>query len=231
MKKDTHYKFYHGTSTIFLDSILKNGLAGIDPIEQWKILELSKEVFTLCETHLANDKEFQLKFSTFKNMIEQSSNGNLNFQHGQTYITPSRQTAINYAISNKYGSELLTRTILFLKKLLDLELNYVKTDLYKKFPKIFRLIESNPSPVLIEIKSINASDLLSETGENPQSHFETLYEYKNENIQTFELLTQQINFRLINKIEVQNLSYWLINVIEWKPMFAEYNLYELRKVE
>ena len=31
---------FHGTSSLFLDSILSHGLGGINPVKDWKILEI-----------------------------------------------------------------------------------------------------------------------------------------------------------------------------------------------
>lgn len=38
---------YHGTSTLFLDSILKHGLAGVNPVKEWELVELCNEVYTI----------------------------------------------------------------------------------------------------------------------------------------------------------------------------------------
>lgn len=35
---------YPGTSTLFLDSIIGNGLGAVNPMKEWGILELAREV-------------------------------------------------------------------------------------------------------------------------------------------------------------------------------------------
>lgn len=230
LKENLGIKLYHGTSTLFLDSILKKGLAGTNPIDDWKVLNLGLEIYTLCEKHLYGDNSFLNKKATFKEMIDQSNKGSFNFQHGQTYITPSKQTAIRYAINNEYGSEFLSRVIFFLKKLLELEINLVTNDLYKKYPKIYGLLEARPSPVLIEINDVRKSDLLNEHGSEPESNFNLLEEYKSETSIMFDLLTQQINFRLINSVAPKELKSWMINVVKWHSVMPEFNLYEINKV-
>jgi hypothetical protein len=102
--------------------------------------------------------------------------------------------------------------------------------LFKKFPKIFGLIEASPSPVLIEINNTQKSNLLSEQGLNPYDNFKTLKTFKVVQPEKFDLLAQQTNFKLINPVEPKDLVYWLINVTEWKHFNSEFNLYELNKV-
>lgn len=218
---------YHGTSTLFLDSIIQNGLGGVNPVNEWKLLELSKEVYSLSEKHLKETSLYKVKSSSFKKITEQSNDGTFNFQHGDTYLSPSQNTAVRYATGKEYGSELLTYTIDFLKELLKLEIQYVKSDLYKKYPKIFGLIEARPSPLLIQVKNINVSSLLSEHGGDPKHNLEEMQEYMNESRALFETVLQQTNFRLTATIETSNLKFWLINVQEWNNLTSQSNLYEI----
>ena len=52
------HKFYHGTSSFFLNSIKTNGLGGIVPSVDYKLLELLRHLFDLSEVHLKNDVEY-----------------------------------------------------------------------------------------------------------------------------------------------------------------------------
>ena len=155
---------YHGTSTLFLDSIVSNGLGGINPVKDWNLLELSKEVYDLSVEHLQGTQLFQVSSLAFKLMTEQKNSGSFNFQHGDTYLSASKITAANYAISKRYGSEILTYTIDFLKELLTLNIPYVKQELYRKYSGVFELIEANPFPLLIQLSNVNTSSLLNEHG-------------------------------------------------------------------
>ena len=128
---------YHGTSTLFLDSIVENGLGGINPIAEWKILDLCKEVYGLSEQHLTETELFQKSAYSLKLMAEQTNNGGFNYQHGDCYLSPSMQTAARYAIDMEYGSEILSYTMMFLKELINRDIQGVKSDLYRKYPKLF----------------------------------------------------------------------------------------------
>src|SRR6185436_6009388 len=218
---------YHGTSTLFLDSIIQYGLGGINPVFEWNILELSKKVYELSEQYLKETRLFKVSSFSFKKMTEQSNNGTFNFRHGDSYLSPSQETACRYAINKEYGSEILTYTINFLKELLNQDIPYVKGELFRKFPKIFGLIEAKPSPLLIQIKNINADSLLTEHGDKPKHNFNRLQEYMREGKNLFDTLSQQINFRLTKPISPDNLKFLLINVQKWDNYSPEFNLYEI----
>lgn len=222
---------FHGTSTLFLDSIIHFGLGGLNPVAEWKLFDLSKEVYQLSEQHLKDTQLFNVSSFSFKKMIEQSNSGAFNFQHGDTYLSPSKQTAVNYVINKEYGSELLSYTISFLKELLNKDISYVKKDLAIKFPKIFGLIKVKPSPLLIQVKNVKASSLLNEHGEDPKHNLDQMQKMMNERKELYEPLMQQTNFRLTTPVETSNLKFWLINVQKWDSLTPLYNLYEINTNE
>lgn len=218
---------YHGTSTLFLDSIIASGLGAVNPIKEWNVLELSKEVYDLSVIHLQETGLFQVSSSSFKFMTEQKNSGSFNFQHGSTYLSPSKQTAAHYAIRKRYGSEILTYTIEFLKELLCMDISYVKKDLYMKYPEIFGFIECCPSPLLVQVSNVNKWSLLDEYGSDPQQNINQIEELAIEDSSLIDTYLQQCNFRLTSPVTVENLKFWLINVQEWNPQFPKYNLYQI----
>ena len=221
---------YHGTSTLFLDSIVSNGLGGINPVKDWNLLELSKEVYGLSVEHLQGTQLFQVSSLAFKLMTEQKNSGSFNFQHGDTYLSASKITAANYAISKSYGSEILTYTINFLQELIRLDIPYVIKDLYRKYTNVFELIEANPSPLLIQISNVNVSSLQDEHGSDPQSNLDRMKEVINEDPSFYDRAIQQCNFRLLSPVTITNLKLWLINVQRWNPLSPLYNLYQINEV-
>jgi hypothetical protein len=218
---------YHGTSTLFLDNIIEKGLGGLNPVKEWKLVELSQEIYQLSEKYLADNKLFQTRSYSFKKMTEQSNKGSFNFQHGDTYLSPSQQTATKYAIGKRYGSELLTYVIDLLQELLKLDIQYMKSDLYRKYSKVFGLIEANLSPLLIEVKNVNITSLLTEHGADPTSNLQQIDAWVKEGITYFDAISQQTNFRLIAPVNTNNLKFWFINVKKWNAFSPEYNLYEI----
>lgn len=50
--------FYHGTSSLFLRSIKKNGLGGINPNIDYKLLELLRFLYELSESKLQDNNDY-----------------------------------------------------------------------------------------------------------------------------------------------------------------------------
>lgn len=225
-KNELIIDLFHGTSTLFLDSIVSNGLAGINPVLDWNILGLCKEVCELSNQHLKETELYQRSFVSLKRMAEQTAAETFNFQHGDTYVSPSQQTAVQYAISKKFGSEILTYTIDFLQELIRKEIPYVTQELYKKYLRIYGLIESNPSPVLVKIKNVHVSALLSEGGQDPAENLNELNEAFINFNDRYELFVRQSNFRLISPIPIDHLELYLINVQKYSQLDPKYNFYK-----
>lgn len=218
---------YHGTSTLFLDSIVQNGLGAVNPVKEWNLIELSKEVYKLSEEFLKDTPFFKISSYSFKRMTEQEPSTGFNFQHGDTYLSASRYTAANYAINKRYGSEILTYTIDFLKGLLQLDIPYVKNELFNKHSKIYGLIESAPSPLLIHVKNVSIDSLISEHGEKPDRNLKRIRESIEEFPNILETALQQINFRLIHPVNIKDLDFFLINVQKFDPIKSMYNFYKI----
>jgi len=222
---------YHGTSTLFLGSIIKFGLGAINPVQEWNLLELSREVYDLSEKHLRESHLFQISGLAFKAMTEQSNGGSMNFQHGDTYLSPSKKTASNYAVNKQFGSEMLTYTIDFIKELERVDNEKVSKhavqNMSKKYPKVFRLIQTNPAPLLIQVKNVSVTTLRDEHGGAPTDNLNEMGECFNENQALFEMITQQTNFRLGETIELDSLRFWLIDFRKLNQLNVTYEYYEI----
>ena len=108
-----------------------------------------------------------------------------------------------------------------------MDIPYVKKDLYQKHSRIFELINTRQSPILIQVKNIEASFLLNEFGGSPSSNFEYMQEIITEDDEFFDVMLQQTNFRLVSPIDKRNLVFWLIHVKSNKTILPDYSLYEL----
>jgi hypothetical protein len=145
---------YHGTSTLFLRSIIKSGLGGADPIADWSVLEFARLIYPLVEQHLSAQADFMLKVQSFKFMVEQKSAG-MNFQHGETYLSPSLSTAVRYAANKRLGSEFLTYTLDFLTELIRLKVAGVTDRLHQAYPQIFEKLDISPAPLLVQAENLD----------------------------------------------------------------------------
>ncbi|HSI70736.1 MAG TPA: hypothetical protein VK941_10920, partial [Gillisia sp.] len=193
-------------------SIIENGLAGINPMDQWRVLDLAKQVFELSLSHLDDYVPFINRRFTFEFMVNQNSSG-MNWQHGETYLSSSIYKATSYATSNWMGSELLTNTADFLRELIKRNVPEAVNKLYREFPEVYELLESSPSALLIEIPGLCSKDLKSEKGGDALEDLE--FVLNNQEIEDEDLLFK--NFRLTKGIECENLKIYMINVTQWLP--------------
>jgi hypothetical protein len=82
-------------------------LGGANPIAEWNVLEFARLIYPLVERHVSAREDFMVKAHSFKLMVEQKSAA-MNFQQGDTYLSPSLSPAVRHAVDKRYGSELLT---------------------------------------------------------------------------------------------------------------------------
>lgn len=92
---------YHGTSTLWMDSIRKNGLGGSMPR-----LEEARALLESINKHIPPER----KDMTLEMMVNQEQ-GAMNWQHGQVYFSLAFEDAKSYALSNSLGSEILSECV------------------------------------------------------------------------------------------------------------------------
>jgi hypothetical protein len=222
MREYLSYPLYHGTSSLFLDSILTNGLAGINPVIDWKVIDLAAEVLRIYKDNLSSNEDF---LYLFEKMVRQEG-GRFNMQHGDTYLSASIYTAAKYAANSRFGSELLTQTMLYLEKLISKEVPGLD-ELSPQFDQLTSLISTNPSPILIEVSDISSVDLIAEDGGDPTENLELVEKALNQRDPLAQIHIQQCNFRLREKIPVERLKFYMVT----EPEQPEYKLYKLNSLE
>jgi hypothetical protein len=220
------FSLYHGTSTLFLKDIIESGLGGVDPVEKWKILEFAKAIAPIVNEHLSSDDNFMVKANTFMHMVNQTSSHS-NYQHGDTYLSPSMDTAVRYASNKRYGSEILTYSLDFLEELIRRDIGEGIDDLYQKYPRLFGFLDISPAPLIIEVIDYDTDWLLTEFGNDATKQIEKLVMDYNLNPDDIHEEGQQDNFRLINPVPSDSLKIWLLNVTRWHPIKPEYQKIQL----
>ena len=220
---DLNFPLYHGTCTLFLERIAQHGLGGWDPIKEWRVLECLRKVLPVAEKHASRSEVIRSHIGTARSMAAQVNAG-LNFQHGSVYLSPAKETAVRYASGKKKGSELISRVVLLIEELVRLDIAEVKTDLYHEFPEVFHLQDIDAAPVLICIPQLNPDMLLSERGESPEDNLARIRDLQVSMPDSWEQVSQQLNFRLIQPVPVDELSVSLIAVRKWKPYEIDYGL-------
>lgn len=98
---------YHGTSTLFAASIGRTGLGAETPLEEWQILPLLRDLIPIAEHVLATDDGWLNKAYSTLQMADQTGR----FRHRASYLTASKERALQYARRNPQGSELISRTM------------------------------------------------------------------------------------------------------------------------
>jgi hypothetical protein len=190
------FPLYHGTSTLFLDSIKKNGLGGRNIVEELGIINLLKELEDLCEKHLSNIEEWEFLYKYQISLItSQCILPGGNYQHGNLYLTPSLKKAAQYA-ENKFGSEILSEVYSLINLLRKYSIPF-SDSILKKYKNIFDLEDKNKNPLIIEVNEIPIIYLSeSEKGEPKEENIIKIEEsIKKNGITKYQMYVSHLNFR------------------------------------
>ncbi|MCD8401452.1 hypothetical protein G1K66_12950 [Tenacibaculum finnmarkense] len=211
------FKYYHGTSTIFLKSIRDNGLGKINPNTDFKNLDVLIYLKNLCEKFLIKNSEYIEIRDTTLAMAQQSflkikdKKGNthlLNYKHDGIYVAISMQRAAIYASLNKYGSEILERCIILFNILKKDNIEFKIPNEINLF-KIENYINYESKPIIIEIDGIDDDKLEKENGEIASDFLESLRKeipFMSEK-KKFEYL-QFCNFKILEPIEPKRIKFY-----------------------
>ena len=184
------FPLYHGTSTLFLDDIKKEGLGGTNIVDKYDLITPLKKLHSI-EKKYREDWKY---FDYIDDIIKQKSEG-ANFQHGQVYLSPSYRTAFRYATSNKYGSEILSIIIDLYHKVIERGISFEFENIFIK-----SILDKEYSSILIEVSDIPVEYLLTENGESDVKYdIEEILEYGAEEC-------EQTNFRLSKVIPVEKFK-------------------------
>ena len=165
---------HHGTSSLFLESIQEHGLGGVNPIEQLRVREYFNEVFKLCDIAFAGDAEWEVCKSVPKMLMDQISKGDsANYQHGDTYLSPSRGSAVGYALTNRFGSELISNAHRLFILIKERRPELLENSELMHHP-LQDILGKSHKPILLKINSIPISILASEGGGSPEKTLEDI---------------------------------------------------------
>ena len=214
------FKFYHGTSSIFLESIKKYGLGGINPNIVYRNLDLLKFLHDDSEKHLLDNEGYLnirnsvVAMARQTDLIYKTDSGDdlvFNYRHDGIYVSLTREKAIIYACSNSYGSEILAYSIDMYLKLKDKFKSYELPDELNQF-RIERFINKNHTRVLIEIDGLSETELETEYGGDAKTQLDKLRIKipKMTPKEKFELL-QYVNFKLLNPVSLDKMKFYEID--------------------
>lgn len=203
---------FHGTSTVFHESILESGLGGRSVVEELGVRAAAQALLGH-EDALTKfpewpmEKYFLLKMAQDPpSQIPANATYGFNFRYGGAYLTPSRQSAINYALYNKEGSEAI-RGILKVLDVLVKRLPQVASQAV--FSNILRFARLPREPMLIEAHEVDVLSLRAEQGGDNAPVLADI-EAALEDPDIYEVMTSQSNFELIRPIPASQLHFYRI---------------------
>jgi hypothetical protein len=211
-------KFYHGTSTFFLDSIREKGLGTINPNFEFKFLELLLFLFLLAENILIGDNEYLKVRNTTKAMAFQEpfireKDGRkkiFNFRHKNIYVSYGEARAVIYAVNTEFGSEILSRLILIYRLLKD-KIGFFNIPSNLDLCDIDAISHNKFEPILVLVDNLTSEELLTEYGESSENSLKLIKQMKNSlDFKSFHDKVQFINFELLNPIEPKRLKFYKV---------------------
>ncbi|HCE2504988.1 TPA: hypothetical protein NKA51_004520 [Vibrio parahaemolyticus] len=150
---------YHGTTSLFIDSIKQHGLGAIDPLNNMKAKDLMQAFFSLADKQNWKDSEWLNARAKLEPLLNQTKNQHYNFMHGGTYLTYSPELAKRYAIENPFGCEYLYYLRILFAILANRKVNEVKQ--FFEHP-VFKAWEKPNDPYLIQVDGLKLSSVETE---------------------------------------------------------------------
>lgn len=204
--------FWHGTSSIFLDSIRDSGLGTINPARDFKLLDVLTYLYNEISRNNIAHPVLDINKASIEAAIAQRDLNHegtlLNFKHEGVYVSASPLRAAFYACLNLVGSEILEKCMILLSILIDAG---KEPDIPKDLDVfgVRKHLNQYAKPIMIEIRGVFDENLVLENGENAKGLLGEMREIFPDLLisQQFERL-QFCNFRLLNPVPVSNLRFY-----------------------
>ena len=200
---------FHGTSTLFYESIRKTGLGGRNLLEE---IGLGAAIRELLKHEELLDQipswDMEKRFMPRIAGLEENPRGSI-FRYYGTYLTPSKEAALRYATLYECGSEALTCTLKVIKPA---EVQLPELASQEPFPSILTFAEQQKSPLLVEARDVREEWLRSEGGDPPRTVLELLQDALNDPglYDIWDTWLSQSNFELVHPIPPAQLRFFQI---------------------
>ncbi|MCZ8014482.1 MAG: hypothetical protein O9274_02175 [Limnobacter sp.] len=203
------FSLYHGTSTIFLASILETGLGGRNVVAEWRAVECLTRLIAVADNVFGNTPDWIGERYGLDLMARQAVTGaHMNFRHGGAYLSPTEVSAVRYAVTNTVGSEILSECVKLLRApALEGE---ALSEVGREFPSILGLaaIEVEAQPLLLRLDAVPLAAVQTEQGVNPSEQISMLLSFSPDLLST---VGQQFNFELVEPFQIDPSQVWVIS--------------------
>lgn len=215
---------FHGTSSLHLTSIREHGLGGVDPVGDLNVVPFLQELYSLGDQTLpADNEQWMMLRVVLEPMINQRVTAcGFNFRHGRTYLTPSKLTAIKYAVNNPQGSECFSSA----KVVYDLVRSVTPdrvNEIGARYPTLVKRINETGTPIVIGISGVPMTMLKSENGQPIDEVIRQIERFDSDKMA--DVLCQQFNFELQGVVPFASVSCYNVALTE----NAGYSLIDFEK--
>lgn len=160
---------YHGTSTLFLDSINNYGFGGRNLIKEINAMDMLTKLYERCISETDFKKKEPVSDIVCRKVLSRDSD----WHYDSIYLTTSKCAAINHANFYKYGSEVLSVAMYVYEYMLKNNIHYqFENELHKEL--VAYLQKAKINPVVFEFTNINI-DTLKIEGKNREGLLFSLF--------------------------------------------------------
>jgi hypothetical protein len=193
------FPLYHGTTSLFLDSINELGLGGENICEKYGVIEMFTQIVDAFEKQHIDSEWWSYECFICEKMVGgKVTNGGFNFRYGGVYLTPSLETANMYAQSNKYGSELVSYFVRSYEELFK-HRPILADQIFPLNHPLRDVMAIDAIPVILKISGITKDGLTTEQGEPIDGQLELMS-------QCPQFMWQQFNFESLKPITSCNFT-------------------------
>jgi hypothetical protein len=201
---------FHGTSSLFYESILEHGLGGINIIRRLGVIDLLDRLVQLCEQHLKPEDNWALTMFSARQIANQSvADRGWNYRHGGVYLSPSVGTAARYATDKKCGSEAIHYFMLLYTRLRD-EAPTLVTSVTSDATALLDFVSRPSVPLVLKLEQVAVDSLRSEHGKEISGSLEYLEQILNSKKPNMSQMGQQSNFECTSPIPASRLKFYRV---------------------
>jgi hypothetical protein len=216
------YPLFHGTSTLFVDSIVQLGLGAHDPVKRFGAHECLRDLKAIADNALRDDEWWLGESALVTRMCAGSiSAGGFSFRYGQVYLSASEVAAVRYACSNAQGSEFLSTCVALYERIAATSASLLN-EVELKHRELLSLGAMRSSPVLVQVTDVPCMNLRSETGLPIAESLASMRELAT--IGPVPEVFEGHHFTLLAPIPPSAVQCYLVELSEPDPYLPKYSL-------